>query len=182
MPLPLLFNFPIPPPFRCPRNNLLNHPILRDLHPSRQPTRPLTPGLPNRRISHHSHHAPPPLPPLPPPTPSHLHLPSRIQHIPQLPFLLCSLTRHPRFHPQFLNRRKPQMVRDKLPPQRAHQPRQILRRARGVPGGGGGLREMCRCERGERDAGRDCVVVDFQRGRGKAVEAWCCGKRAGGAW
>ena len=25
---------------------------------------------------------------------------------------------------------------------------------------------MCRCERGERDAGRDCVVVDFQRGRG----------------
>jgi len=60
------------------------------------------------------------------------------------------------------------MVRDELPPQRAHQPRQILRRARGVPGGGGGggLREIGRCERGERDAGQDCVVVDFQRGRG----------------
>ena len=57
------------------------------------------------------------------------------------------------------------MVRDELPPQRAHQPRQILRRARGVPDDGG-LREMCRCERDERDAGRDRVVVDFQRGRG----------------
>ena len=56
------------------------------------------------------------------------------------------------------------MVRDELPPQRAHQPRQILRRARGVPSGR--LREIGRRERGERDAGRDCVVVDFQRGRG----------------